>query len=81
MGGSDALKWPHCDALNPMQPPDLRPLLHADHTPSSSPDHTDQASVRTRPDEPTPRQVGHFSIGAGGSVFSRRPQLLVIVSA
>src|SRR4051794_26694283 len=44
-------------------------------TPSSSPDHRDQARVRTRPDEPTPRQVGHFSTGAGGPLFTRRPHL------
>src|SRR3954465_11959090 len=43
-------------------------------TPSSSPDHRDQARVRTRPDEPTPRQVGHFWTGAGGPLFTRRPQ-------
>src|SRR3954466_4871128 len=42
-------------------------------TPSSSPDHRDQARVRTRPDEPTPRQVGHFWTGAGGPLFTRRP--------
>src|SRR4051794_18900927 len=44
-------------------------------TPSSSPDHSDQARVQTRPDEPTPRPVGHFWTGAGGPLFTRRPQI------
>jgi hypothetical protein len=55
---------PDRNALDPVQPPDLRPLLHADHTPSSSPDHDDRTRVRTRPDDPDPTPRG--------SLFSRR---------
>src|SRR3954447_10756416 len=49
-------------------------------TPFSSLDHSDQTRVRTRSDEPTPRQVGHFWTGAGGPLFTRRPQLVPVTS-
>src|SRR5205807_7167166 len=54
---------PNRDTLDPVQPPDLRPLLHTDQ-PSSSPIANDPTRVRTRPDttDPTP----------GGSLLSRR---------
>ena len=56
---------PNRQPLDPVQPPDLRPLLHADHTPSSSPDPADQTRVKTRPDNNT-------DPAPGGSLFDRR---------
>ena len=50
--------------LDQVQPPDLSPLLHADHTPSSSPDHSDQARVRDQPDT--------TDSAPGGPLFNRR---------
>jgi hypothetical protein len=64
---------PDRQPLDPMHAPDLRPLLHPDHTPPLA-RSSDQARVRTRPDEPDPAPGGSLSTGAGGSVFRRRPQ-------
>ena len=50
--------------------PDLRPLLHADHTVLLS---RSFRSSESPAGIPTPRQVGHFSTGAGGPLFTRRP--------
>ena len=53
-----------------MHPPDLRPLLHVDHTPRA----TTRQGEGPNPAGPTrPRRVGHYSTGAAGSVFRRRP--------
>src|SRR6185312_8555406 len=51
---------PNRDLLDPVQPPDLRPLLHADH-PSSSPIDNDRSRVRTRPDDTSPAPGGSLS--------------------
>jgi hypothetical protein len=56
-----------------MHPPDVRPLLHPDHTPSSSPDHTIKRGSEPGRTTPAARRVGHFSPGAAGSVFRRHP--------
>src|SRR3954470_6354274 len=54
---------PDRQPLNAVHAPDLRPLLHADHTLLLA-RSSDQARVRTRPDEPDP--------APGGSLFDRR---------
>jgi len=41
--------------LNQHQPPDLSPLLHADHTLLLAPIHTNRASAQARPDDTDPR--------------------------
>jgi hypothetical protein len=59
--------------LDPVHPPDLRPLLHADHPLLlARPNKTKRGS---KPDRtpPAPHRVGHFSTGTSGSVFRRRP--------
>ena len=50
--------------LDPVHPPHLSPLLHADHLASSSPDLDDRASVEGRPDASGP--------APGGLLFDRR---------
>jgi hypothetical protein len=72
-----ALRAPH----DQHQPPNLSPLLHADHTPSShqitrSPDHQikrGSTPARTPPDDRA--QFPGFN-GAAGPVFTRGPHLL-----
>lgn len=58
--------------VNQVQPPDLCPLLHADHPASSSPIDNDQARVRGRPDDPDRAPNSSLLSRPSGSVFNRR---------
>ena len=66
--------------LDAVHAPDLRPLLHADHTTPPRPIVQIKRGSGPGRTNPTPRQVGHFSTGAGGSLFRRRPHLSPAVS-
>ena len=66
---------PNRDAVDEVQPPDLRPVLHVDHPLLlASISSIGRASGPGRM-APAPRQGGQFSTGAGGPVFRRRLQL------
>jgi len=64
---------PNRDPLDPVRPPDLCLLLHADH-PSSSPIDNDPTRVRTRPDDPDPAPGGSLLDRRRWVTISRRPQ-------
>jgi hypothetical protein len=60
--------------LHPMHPPDLGPLLHADHPLLlASASRTKRGSGPSRTLRPHAERGGQFSTGAGGPVFTRRP--------
>ena len=52
--------------LDAVHPPDLRPLLHADHSLLLASIRSDRARLEAGRTLPPPRQVGHFSTGEGG---------------
>ena len=70
----EAMDRPLRALLDEIQPPDLSPLLHADHTLPPSLDRSIRRGSGTSRTAPTQRQMVQFSTGAGGPVFSRRPQ-------